>query len=72
MKAVLCPVCNGVGKVSNGFYNRAGNYPYWVSANVNPEVCRSCNGKGWIEISSTDGEKDIFYTSPEGFKLISH
>ena len=50
MKAVLCPVCNGVGKVVSGFYNRSGDCPYWVSSGGNPEVCRSCNGKGWVEV----------------------
>ena len=50
MKAVLCPVCNGVGKVASGFYNRSGDCPSWVSSGVNPEVCQSCNGKGWVEV----------------------
>lgn len=51
MKAVLCPVCNGVGKVSAGFYNRGGDCPFWVNTGVNPETCRSCNGKGWVEVA---------------------
>ena len=54
MKAVLCPVCNGVGKVSSGFYNRSGDCPYWTSSGVNPEVCRGCNGVGWVEIGNAD------------------
>ena len=53
-KAVLCPVCNGVGKVSAGFYNRGGDCQFWVSAGVDPELCRSCNGKGWVEVSDFD------------------
>lgn len=53
-KAVLCPVCNGVGKVSAGFYNRGGDCQFWVSGTTNPEVCRSCNGKGWVEVSDSD------------------
>jgi len=51
MKAVICPVCNGVGQVSAGFYNRGGDCPFWVSSRVNPEQCRSCGGKGWVEVA---------------------
>ena len=54
MEAVLCPLCNGVGKVASGFYNRSGDCPYWISSGGNPEVCRSCNGKGWVEIGNAD------------------
>lgn len=50
-KAVLCPVCNGVGKVSAGFYNRGGDCQFWVSGTTSPELCRSCNGKGWVEVN---------------------
>lgn len=50
MKAVLCPVCNGVGKVSAGFYNRSGDCPYWASSGSNPEVCHSCSGKGYVSV----------------------
>ena len=50
MKAVLCPVCNGNGQVSAGFYSHPGDYLYWVSNGAGMEVCRSCNGKGWVEI----------------------
>ena len=49
MKAVLCPVCNGVGQVSAGFYNCGGDCPYWTSSGTSPEMCRSCGGKGWVE-----------------------
>jgi len=52
MKAVICPVCNGVGMVSAGFYSRGGDCPYWVSSGGNPETCRSCDGKGWVEVSN--------------------
>lgn len=51
MKAVLCPVCNGVGKVSAGFYNRGGDCQFWVSGTTYPELCRSCNGRGWVEVN---------------------
>lgn len=50
MRAVMCPVCNGVGKVSAGFYSRGGDCQFWTSSGTNPEVCRSCNGKGWVEV----------------------
>ena len=61
MKAVLCPVCNGVGKVASGFYDRSGDCSYWVSSGSNPEVCRSCNGKGWVEVA----EDEPLYIFPE-------
>jgi len=43
-----CPVCGGNGVVSNGFYNHTGNT--WVTSTTAPEQCRSCNGKGYVEI----------------------
>lgn len=68
MKAVLCPVCNGVGKVSAGFYNRGGDCSFWVSTGVNPEPCRSCNGKGWLEVSNADNRlepiNNVSYSPP--------
>ncbi len=54
MKAVCCPVCNGVGRVASGFYNRSGDCPYWVSSGNNPETCRSCGGKGWVEVAEDE------------------
>lgn len=48
----LCPVCLGKGLVPNGFYNIGGITQY--STNCSPEVCRSCNGKGYI-----NDEKDL-------------
>lgn len=39
-----CPVCGGNGIVYNGFYNT------WVTSTTAPEQCRSCNGKGYVEI----------------------
>ena len=50
-RAVCCPVCNGNGMVSAGFYSHPGDYPYWVSNTTNPEKCRSCDGRGWIPIT---------------------
>lgn len=43
-----CPVCGGNGIVSNGFYNHTGNT--WVTSTTTPEQCRSCGGKGYVEI----------------------
>ena len=72
MKAILCPVCNGVGKVSVGFYNRSGDCQTWVSGTTNPEVCHSCGGKGWIEIGNLDDRlkpiKNISYSSSPGLE----
>jgi len=42
-----CPVCNGSGLVSGGFYNHAGDCLTWMS-NCTIEVCRTCDGKGII------------------------
>ena len=43
-----CPVCGGNGIVSNGFYNHTGNT--WITSTTASEQCRSCNGKGYVEI----------------------
>ena len=43
-----CPVCGGNGIVSKGFYNHTGNT--WVTSTTASEQCRSCNGKGYVEI----------------------
>ena len=47
MKYQKCPVCNGNGQVSGGFYSHAGDYGFWASAHI-MEICRICNGKGII------------------------
>lgn len=44
----VCPVCGGTGHVANGFYSHTGNT--WVSSTTAPEQCRSCSGKGYIQI----------------------
>lgn len=41
-----CPVCNGKGIVSNGFYTTTNDY--WSTTTTAPETCRSCGGKGYI------------------------
>jgi len=47
-KAVCCPVCNGNGIVSNGFYNQTTGD--WTTSSTEPETCRSCHGSGYLVI----------------------
>ena len=65
MKAVLCPVCNGKRKVTNGIYSRLGDYTYCITGGTNTEICRSCDGKGWTEVhgelDSGEGLTGIIY-----------
>lgn len=44
-----CPVCNGVGRVSGGFYDRAGDQELWQSTGT-IELCRTCKGTGTVPI----------------------
>lgn len=54
MKAELCPVCQGRQTVPAGFYSPS------ITTNAAPEVCRSCNGLGYIVLSiSTTGLWDV-------------
>ena len=46
MKPAICPVCLGNGFVPNGFYSTTNRE--WASGSTEPEVCRSCNGKGCL------------------------
>ena len=54
MSVVKCPVCNGNGMVSAGFYDHAGDFPQWVAHSTSPEQCRSCEGKGHIVLVESD------------------
>jgi len=45
MQPHKCPVCNGKGHVTAGFYNTNG---IGTSVNTAEETCRSCDGKGVI------------------------
>jgi len=38
MKAEKCPVCNGVGLVSGGFYSRPGDCEAWVASEMMEKV----------------------------------
>ena len=48
MKAVICPVCTGNGIVDEGFYRQTSGT--WLSCG-GTEICRSCGGKGWLEVN---------------------
>ncbi len=48
MSVEKCPVCNGKGRVPNGFYNSIGVDRYCTSSTT-PEICRSCNGSGYVD-----------------------
>jgi len=43
-----CPVCNGNGLVSNGFYNQTSGL--WSSSGTAFEKCRSCDGQGFVTL----------------------
>uniref|UniRef100_A0A6M3K6C9 Uncharacterized protein n=1 Tax=viral metagenome TaxID=1070528 RepID=A0A6M3K6C9_9ZZZZ len=61
MNAVKCPVCNGNGQVSNGFYSHPGDYPYWVSSGTGTEKCQNCKGRGWLWIRD---QETLDFTEP--------
>ena len=44
----LCPLCQGVGQVSGGYFNRAGDNNQWASATA-MESCRICSGVGLLK-----------------------
>ena len=43
-----CPVCNGVGQVSGGYFARAGDFNSWTSAHA-IDICQLCKGKKIID-----------------------
>ncbi len=61
MKAVICPVCNGTGKI----YDQ----PDWGSAAVDtfPRKCHGCNGGGWVAVPEDNEPKPAItmYHVPE-------
>lgn len=59
MKAVVCPVCYGNGRVSPGFYNQVGGL--WASTSGTPETCRSCSGKGWVEVHDEEYTNSLYH-----------
>ena len=51
-----CPICNGVGRVTGGFYLRPDDCLSWITDH-STEMCRTCQGEGIIredESQSTD------------------
>ena len=55
-----CPVCNGVGQVSGGYFLRAGDYNEWASDHTT-EVCQICNGTGLIEMPGTSDLRGYYF-----------
>ena len=53
MSVEICPVCGGKGLVPSGFYSAIGT-PYYSTTITVPETCRSCGGRGYIEIYDGD------------------
>ena len=45
-KIQRCPVCEGRGTMPGGFYARSS----CVSIDAKLEICKSCNGKGYIRV----------------------
>ena len=63
--AEKCPVCDGTGKVPNGFYSSTSGE--WVSTSAVPETCRSCGGTGWVTVHDC---RQIFYGNPDDVEII--
>ena len=43
-----CPVCNGTGMVREGFYRQSSGEWYTGNNYLGTEMCKSCNGKGYV------------------------
>jgi len=54
METTICPVCTGSCIVDEGFYRRTSDT--WISSG-GTEKCRSCNGRGYVIISTEVEEK---------------
>jgi DnaJ-class molecular chaperone len=48
-----CPVCNGTGRVPNGFYDAIG-VDHWTTSDATPEPCRSCGGTGIVYVEQDE------------------
>jgi len=62
-KPYICPVCEGRGSVSSGFYAGAHNH----ITNNNPqarEQCQACNGAGIVWNPGGDWEQGVPYYGP--------
>jgi len=52
MKAVICPVCNGLGKIGkNPDIKFTGGHFSMIADILNTTTCHGCGGKGWVEVS---------------------
>ncbi len=65
-----CPVCNGNGLVPNGFYLLVSGD--WASASTEPETCRSCQGKGYVIINSTQSYTISYINNDVDIGEIAH
>jgi DnaJ-class molecular chaperone len=54
LKPYRCPVCEGNGFVPNGFYNQVSGQ--WSTSSLAPEICRSCQGTGYVVVDDGTGE----------------
>jgi len=57
MKAVKCPVCEGTGQVPSWFYSDKTVRADSTIVSINSVTCRSCNGKGYVEVSECEASK---------------
>jgi DnaJ-class molecular chaperone len=46
-----CPVCDGRGVVTKGFYNP---WPFFTGIDTTPDKCRTCEGSGVVEVGRCD------------------
>ena len=58
-----CPICNGVGQVSGGYFGRAGDYDRGIASDT-IEVCKIC--RGWGIIDEITGLPPEYQTKGEG------
>lgn len=53
----VCPVCNGKGFLPGNFYEMPGqniSYAGFVNLASSSALCRSCQGKGFVELKKTE------------------
>lgn len=54
-----CPICLGNGLVPSGLYSTTRQEEgclRWSSSSTEPETCKSCGGKGYIELPTKEKE----------------
>jgi len=64
MKAVLCPVCNGSGKLVDQSPG--------ITTTLSDKLCHGCAGKGWVEVheSITPLPFYLSHFGPNGVVLV--